>query len=223
MFPGTLILLGSPLLAPGSWGSLPDALEAADPSVDVLDVPVVADDAPPYAQRYITSVVLALRAARPKLPVVLVAHSAAGPLLPGLGRALRDAGYRVGGYLFVDARLPGTGRVSRLQLLEREDAGLAASRQEFLDAGGRFPDWELPGVQTRPRERAFFEEPLPMGEDWPDAPCAYLRTSAAYAGAARQARARGWPLIETDADHHLAWLADPAGVAADVHTLVDKL
>ena len=223
MFPGTLILLGSPLLAPGSWGALPDALEQADPSADVLDVPVVADDVPPYGQRYLTSVVLALGAARPKLPVVLVAHSAAGPLLPGLGRALRDVGYRVGGYLFVDARLPGVGQLSRLQLLEREDAAGAAARRELLDAGGSFPDWQLPGVETRPRDRAFFDEPLPMGEDWPDAPCAYLRTSAAYAAAARQARARGWPLIEADVDDHVAWLADPVRVAAHIYALVERM
>ncbi|MDQ1495288.1 MAG: hypothetical protein QOG69_1771 [Actinomycetota bacterium] len=223
MTPATLILLGSPLLASGSWAGLPDALEGGEPALDVLDVPVLDDETPPFGQRYLTSVVLALAVTRPVGPLVLVAHSGAGPLLPGVGRAVRDAAHRVGGYVFVDAGLPGSGLVNRLDLLRMEDANREAALHALLDADGRFPDWTLSGVVTRPRARAFFEEHLPTSDDWPDAPCGYLRASTAYAAAARSARARGWPVVERETDHHLPWLADPAGVAADLRQLMDLM
>lgn len=222
MIPGTLVLLGSPLLASGSWAGLPDAIERADPSVDVLE-PVADDETPPFGQRYLTAVVMAAAAARPRPPLVLVAHSAAGPLLPGIGRALRDAGHHVGGYVFLDAGLPGPGRPNRLDLLRREDGGQVVVLEALFELGGRYPDWTLPGVTMRPREREFFEEPLPTSDDWPNAPCGYLRTSSAYQPAMRQAKARGWPIVETGTDDHIAWLADPDGVAAALLTLVDRL
>lgn len=223
MIPGTVVLLGSPLLAPGSWGRLADGLEEADPLVDVLEIPVADDDVPPFAQRYLTGVVLAAAAARPRLPVVLVAHSAAGPLLPGIGRGLRDAGHRVGGYVFLDAGLPGPGRPTRLELVRRTDEARFAALWELLERGAEFPDWTLSGVVTRPRGRAFFEEPLPTSDDWPDAPCGYVRTSSAYEMPARQAKSRGWPVVESDADDHLLWLDDPAGVAALLLEVIERL
>jgi hypothetical protein len=223
VIPATVVLLGSPLLAPGSWGALPDAIEGVDPTVDVLDVQIPDDETPPFGQRYLTAVVVAANEARPRTPLALVAHSAAGPLLPGIGRGLRDAGHRVGGYVFVDARLPGPGRPSRLELARREEEARAAALEELFDRGGRWPDWTLPGVTTRPRGRAFFEEPLPTSDDWPDAPCGYLRTSSAYEMTARQAKSRGWPVIEHAGDHHVPWLDDPGGVAAALLRLIDRL
>ena len=223
MIPGTIVLLGSPLLAPGSWGELPGAIEQADPAVDVQDIAISDDATPPFGQRYLTAVVVAANEAKPRPPLALVAHSAAGPLLPGIGRGLRDAGHRVGGYVFVDARLPGPGRPSRLDLAKREDEARAAALQVLLDAGREFPDWQLPGVTTRPRGRAFFEEPLPTSDDWPDAPCGYLRTSSAYEAPARQAKSRGWPLVEYARDHHVAWLEDPHGVAVALLQLIERL
>jgi hypothetical protein len=102
MIPGTVLLLG-----PASWGLLPDGLEAA--GLDVLAV--AADD--PNLQRHLTSVVIGVRTAHPVDPLVLLATSSTGALLPDIGRALVTAGHRVGGYVFVDASLPG-----------RADAGL---------------------------------------------------------------------------------------------------
>ena len=223
MIPGTVVLLGSPLLAPGSWGNLPGALEQADPAIDVLDVPVTDDEKPPFGQRYLTSVVLAATAVRPRAPLALIAHSGAGPLIPGIGRGLRDAGHRIGAYVFLDAALPGLGRPNRLDLLRLEGPDSLATVEIALEFSGGFPDWELPGVVTRPRPRVFFEEPLPTSDDWPDAPCGYLQTSSAYDGVARKAMTRGWPVLRAGTDHHLPWLADPAGVAADVLAVIDRL
>jgi hypothetical protein len=223
VIPGTVVLLGSPLLAPGSWGGLPGAIEEADPTVDVLDVPVADDETPPFGQRYLTAVVVAANEAKPRTPLLLVAHSAAGPLVPGVGRGLRDAGHRVGGYLFLDAGLPGPGRPNRMDLARREDEARAVALEELFESDGKWPAWTLPGVTTRPRDRAFFEEPLPTSDDWPDAPCGYLRTSSAYEVTARQAKSRGWPVIEHPGDHHVAWLDDPRGVAAALLHLIDRL
>jgi hypothetical protein len=226
VIPGTLVLLGSPLLAPGSWAGLPNALEAADPAIDVLDVHVPDDETPPYGQRYVTAVARAAAAVQPRPPLVLVAHSGAGPLLPAIGRAMRDAGRQVGGYLFVDAGLPATGvpgRANRLDLMRREDPELAITVEAVLETGGRFPDWTLPGVTTRPRSKDFFTEPLPIGDDWPSAPCGYLQASPPYDGSARQAQARGWPLVTSDADHHLPWLAEPNIVARQLLALIEAL
>lgn len=223
MIAGTIVLLGSPLLTPGSWAGLPDALEAADQSLDVLDASIADDDEPPFGQRYLTGVVLAARSARPRHPLVLVAHSAAGPLMPGVGRALRDAGHRVGGYVFLDAALPGLSRPNRIDLLRREGDESVAVLLALFETGGRFPDGDLPGVVTRPRGREFFEEPLPTSDDWPDAPCGYVRTSAACLLPGRQAKMRGWPLAEADADDHVLWRTDPDGVAGLLLDVIDRL
>jgi hypothetical protein len=185
--------------------------------------PIADDETPPFGQRYLTAVVLAARAARPAAPLVLVGHAAAGPLLPGVGRALRDAAYHVGGYVFLDAGLPGPGRPNRLDLLRRENGEQAVVLEAQLALGANYPDREFPGVATRPRGREFFEEPLPTSDDWPNAPCGYLRTSSDRESAARQARSRGWPVVETAVDDWVAWLADPDGVARALLTLVERL
>jgi hypothetical protein len=48
---------------------------------------------------------------------------------------------------------------------------------------------------------AFFEEPLPQVESWPDAPCGYIRLSEGYDQTAQEARRRGWSYREFDAGH----------------------
>jgi hypothetical protein len=78
----------------------------------------------------------------------------------------------------------------------------------------------------RPRGRDFFEEPLPCPPDWPEAPCGFLKLSAAYDGPARVARSRGWTVVDAPAEQaggHFAPCADPAGVAALLLDLVDRL
>jgi hypothetical protein len=215
MTPGTLVLLHSPLTTASAWGSLPEALSAYD-----VVVPEVADDdRPPYAGRYVARAALEITAAGVKPPVVLVGHSAAGPLLPPIGAAQRAAHRLVGGYVFVDAQLPGPARASRLDQAKAFDPG----SEEFLNRGGNFPDGEAPaGVTVRPRGKDFFTEELPMPQDWPDAPCGYLRTSAIYEDQARQARLRGWNVAEHLAGHYAA-VADPVGMAEALAALIMAL
>jgi hypothetical protein len=215
MTPGTLILLHSPLTTASAWGTLPEALGA----YDVVVPEITDDDRPPYAARYVATAALKITAAGARPPLVLVAHSGAGPLLPPLGEAQRAAHRLVGGYVFVDAALPGPAGVRRLDQGTAFDPGFA----EFLDAGGEFPDWEPPaGVTLRPRGKEFFTEELPSGHDWPDAPCGYLRTSPAYDAQPEQARLRGWTVADHECDHFAA-ITDPVGTAEALVDLIAAL
>lgn len=231
MRPGSLVLLHSPLVDAGSWGRLPAVLRAAGWLVAV--VAVTDDSSPPYAHRYVAAA--ALQLAEPDLaaPLTLVGHSGAGPLLPQLAAAVAAGGRRVGGYVFLDAGIPGPA-ASRLTLLGAENRSLAAELRAHLESGGRFPAWsdadlaaDLPDAEVRaallrsvrPRGKDFFTEPVPMPADWPDAPCGYLQLSPAYDVVARQARARGWPVHERGGGHFAA-LTEPERVAAGLLELV---
>jgi hypothetical protein len=78
----------------------------------------------------------------------------------------------------------------------------------------------------RPRGHDFFAEPLPVAPDWPDAPCGLLRLSPAYDASARQARQRGWPVLDGPDDRpggHFAALVDPAAVADDLEDLLGRM
>lgn len=196
MTPGTIVLLHSPLTTASAWGALPEALGAYD-----VVVPEVADDdSPPYLGRYVARAALEIAAARVRPPVVLVAHGDAGPLLPSIGAAQRAAHRLVGAYVFVDAELPRA----------------RPSRRGY--ASGEVPE----GVALRVRDAGFFAEEPPLPQDWPDAPCGYLRTSEGHEGPARQARLRGWPVAEHLAGHFAAAL-DPAGTAAALGSLLSAL
>jgi hypothetical protein len=232
---GTLVLLPSPLVGVESWGRLPEALGRG--GVGAVVVAVDGDDRPPFAERYVHGAVERVLAdpARPA-PLVLVGHSGAGPLLGAVGVGLRAAGRPCAGYLFCDAGLPQDG-ASRLELLAVEDEAMAEAFRAELERGGRFPEWgdaELapvvpdPGARAaligslRPRGLAFFTEPLPPAPGWPDAPCGFLRLSAAYDGWAEAATARGWPTAGLDAGHFHP-LVDPDGVAAALLAVLARM
>jgi hypothetical protein len=196
MTPGTLILLHSPLTTASAWGALPEALGP----YDVVVPEVTDDDRPPYGPRYVARAALEIAAAGARPPVVLVAHGDAGPLLPAIGAAQRAAHRLVGGYVFLDAVLPGP----------------AADRR-------RYPEDEVPaGVTVRARGADFFAEEPPMPQDWPDAPCGYLRTSARHEDQAKQARMRGWAVAEHPMGHFAA-VRDPEGTAGALRTLMSAL
>ena len=104
MIPGTVVLLHAPGATAASWGDLPEMLRSY--GLDVV-APDVTDATGP---RYIARVSLIITATDPAVPLVLVAHGAAGPLLPGISLAQRAAHRPVAGFVFVDADLPRRGR-----------------------------------------------------------------------------------------------------------------
>lgn len=234
-----MALVHSPLTGPAVWGGLPGVLR--DRGHDVVVVDVQDDDTPPYASRFVARAALQVRDAADGGPVVLVGHSGAGYLLPLLGAARRAARSPVRGYLFVDAGLPPSRPASRREQLRIEDPGFAENLDTLLAAGSRFPDWTDDGLRhlvpedhlraalvasLRPRDAGFFDEPLPIAPDWPDAPCGYLHLTASYDGAARIAGLRGWPVLGRADDRpggHFAALVDPGAVADDLETLLAHL
>lgn len=227
------VLIHSPLVGPFSWSLVADVLRRQGQQVIVPALTDADDLARPYWQQHVASIAGALAAVPASLPLLLVAHSGAGPLLAAIGAALR---HPRAGYLFVDAGLP-RDQASRLDLLRAESPPVAEQLQQVLEAGGRFPAWNEPqlrdlvpdpGARARllaelqPRGLAFFSEPIPVFAGWPDAPCAYLQLSPAYAGSADAARRLGWPVRAIQAGHfHM--LVAPEAVAQMMVQLVREL
>ena len=146
-------------------------------------------------------------------------------LLPAIREAL---GRPVSMYIFVDAGIPLDGK-SRLDLFENPVAA-AQFRQAATD--GMLPTWTdedlrevIPDdairqrfvAELRPLPLKVYEEPIPVFQGWPDAPCGYLRFmgahSAAYEEPARWAQREGWTYAELQGGHfHM--LVEPRAVAS---------
>jgi pimeloyl-ACP methyl ester carboxylesterase len=226
------VLIHSPLVGPTTWEPVAVALRERGQEVVV---PALWDNDtpdPPYWQQHAEAVTRALGAVAAARPVILAGHSGAGPLLPPIAARLAQP---VAAYLFVDAGLP-VDRASRLDMMRLEDPEWAARFARSLRDGARFPAWtaaDLAAIvpdagrraalldELHPRDLAFFTEPILLPEGWPDAPCAYLQFSAAYAAPAKEAQARGWPFRHLDAGHfHM--LVDPEAVATAMLELVEQ-
>jgi hypothetical protein len=232
--PRTYVLAHSPLTGPVAWGRLPSLLQ--DQGYGVVVINVDDDDEPPYADRYVAQATAAISAAS-AAPMIFVAHSGAGPLLPAITATLTSAHRPPGGFIFLDAGIPRPGQPSRLDLLRKEDSSLAAEFLDSLRAGTRFPAWTIddladivPRIEDRialveslrPRALDFFTEPLPDLEGWPDAPCGYLRTSPAYDFWTREAEQCGWPVTRRELGHFPA-LANPDATLQALLELVAHL
>ena len=216
------VLVHSPLVGPLTWSLV--AQELRQREIDIV-VPVLHDTEGsdvPYWQQHAASVKQAVALLPKDRALVLVGHSAAGPLLPAIGQS---CGYRVGAYIFVDAGLPLDGK-SHLDAMAEDVPELATDLRQRLAANGRFPEWTAEDLRAvipddrlrrkmvaelRPRPFVFFQESIPGFAHGPDAPCAYLQFSAPYARAARHARQAGWAYRELEAGHfHI--LVDPAAM-----------
>jgi hypothetical protein len=223
------VLVPSPLVGPASWTPVARALARRGRKA------IVTGDAPeptgrePAWQATVRGVSKVLRDVPLEQPLVLLAHSAAGPLLPAIGGALARS---VAAYVLVDGRMPTGGR-SRLEAIGAE----AAARRAELEAGRPYPIWtdddlceEIPHpeqrrallAELRPRGLEFWTEPLPTVAGWPNAPCGYLRFSDPYRPAAEEARRAGWLVRELPAGHFHP-LVDPGGVADALLELLDEL
>ncbi|SRR5665213_1167888 len=98
-----LVLLHSPLVGPGTWSELAPLLRARGYGVTAPDYSAVMQGPQPYYEKIISAAAMI----RPKEPVVFVAHSGAGALIPAL--ATKPGGQRSGA-IFMDALLPHPGR-----------------------------------------------------------------------------------------------------------------
>lgn len=221
------VLVHSPLVGPTTWQPAATALIARGHRAVVPELTPVLDGPGPYFPALASAVAAAVRDVDE--PLVLVAHSGAGPLLPAVGDALARP---VDASVFVDAGLPHPGR-TWFDTAPRE----LAAHLRGLASDGMLPPWhewfppeavaELVPDQAmrdavvgelRPVPVAFFEEAAPMSPAPPADRCAYLLLSDAYADAAREASALRWPVAHHPSDH-LAVYTDPEGVTEKLLTL----
>ena len=227
----TLALVHSPLVGPLSWQAAAEVLRDEGEVVVVPDLTEGVTAGPPVLPAVQQAAAEAVAATSSAAPVVMVGHSGAGPLLPGIAD-LTSAPVRA--LLYVDSLLPQSG----VSWFDRAPADLAGHLRG-LARDGVLPPWnewfEAGAVEEllpdrRMRERfvaelprlpvAYFREPVPPAS-W-DGPSGYLLLSEAYDGDAAQARRRGWPVLERRG-HHLSMLTDPATVAAAIRELMDLL
>ena len=90
------------------------------------------------------------------------------------------------------------------------------------------PDTTMAVVQSsrlagkRPTPLVTFEEPIPVPATWPDVPCGYIRLSKTYAGAAAEARSKGWPVRELPSSH-VQMLMEPEAFAQELVSFTEEL
>lgn len=206
------VLIHSPLVGGLTWTLVGDQMRQRGQRV-VL--PLLSDSPTskePFWKQHAESVAQALTHIPQNDPVVLVAHSGAGPLLPAIRQAIANP---IQAYVFVDAGIP-RDEATRLDLMKSEDPEWARQFEESLQRGERFPNWTsddlreiIPDENLRkklvteihPRGLDFFTEPIPVFDGWPDAPCIYILFSLPYIRAEVEARQSGWKTYKLDAGH----------------------
>lgn len=226
----TFILIHSPLVGPLTWALVAGELSRRGHPTLTPALPDSRSISQPYWQAHAASVAGAARAILPDESIILVSHSGAGALLPAIRAALQRP---VAAYVFADSLIP-QHNASRLDLFGIPEQ-VAAFRQAAVD--GLLPVWSAedlrdairdPDMRERfveelqPLPLAVYEEPLPVFEGWPDAPCAYLVFNrAAYATHWERAQHLGWASLDLPGSHfHL--LNDPVAVTDAILNLVDQ-
>jgi hypothetical protein len=221
------LLVHSPLLGPASWAPVAARLGADGDGVIAPDLRPSLSAGTGYARRQASIAAESVAEG----PVVLAAHSGAGPLLPVVVSALQDRGVSVSGAVLVDAGLPHPGR-SRRSSLPTE----LAAHLDTLAVDGWLPPWPkwwppdalaalVPDSEQRtqlandcpPLPAALFDEPMPHGAELPGA--AYVLLSDAYTEQAAVADLQGWPVVRLAADH-LALMTRPDDVIQAIRDAV---
>ena len=223
------VLLHSPLLGPISWLGVAEELRRRGQSAEAPPWLRLSDIGGAYYPALAGAMAAGL-AQRPE-PVILVAHSGAGALIPELARM---APGKVVGVIFADAILPHPGRswfdTAPPEMAERLRAGAQMGDLP------RWADWWPPGAlqklvpdahqlssltdELEALPVAYFDEPAPSAV-WSGA-TAYLQLSGAYDLESQVAARSGWPLVRLSL-HHLAMLTDQEIVATALGSLSERL
>lgn len=217
------VLLPSPLVGAATWQSVAEVLRRGGASVSVAST-----DGCTTPEQVQAAYVAAVPAAEPR--VVLVPHSNAGYLAPGVAGAVGAAGV-----VYVDAALPPTTGPATLAPpaflefladLADEDGMLPPWTQWWDDeANALFPDdaTRAAVVAGQPRlPLAYFRAVVRPPAGWTARPSGYLAFGDTYAEELHRATALGWPtrLLEGG---HLHLLRDPVQVAAAITELAARI
>lgn len=225
----TLVLLHSLLLGPLTWAPVAAKLRALGVATVVPSMVHVTDvDEPPFWPQIGAVVKDSVSDLPQDQPIVLVAHSNAGVVVPPVVAA---AGRPVVGCVFVDASLPSRCGPTPAASPER----LAYLRS--IAAEGRLPQWTtwweentVAPLFPDPRTRAlisaeqprlpvsYYEQQVPLSPGWDHRPCAYLLFGPPYDRMAQESRTRGWSVAEVPGGH-LHQLIDPDTVTAHIIAL----
>jgi hypothetical protein len=226
------VLVHSPAVGPGTWAPVARVLHSLGHDAVVPDLRRVTHEGPPYWPVVAVTVAESVDQLDEPGPVVLVAHSNAGLLLP----TIADASPRpVAAAVYADAAVPARPGPS---------AAAPASMLEMLramaDADGRLPRWtdwwpaeDVAGLVRDAGVRDelvaeqpslpldYYEQLLPVPAAWWSVPTAYLRLSEAYDEELAAAQLAGWPTVSMPGQH-LHQVVDPVGVADALLDLVGR-
>jgi hypothetical protein len=165
--------------------------------------------------------------------MVLMGHSGAGALLPGIAAA---ANTKVAGMVFVDALLPHPGRSwletvpaeMREQLIDLAEDGFLPRWNEWFPPGTierLVPEAKLRASFCRDLPRLpldYFTEPAPEFPSPDPASSAYLKLSDAYTAEANEAERRGW-FVTSLVSHHLAIFTEPEEISEKLIEIADAI
>ncbi|HET8592289.1 MAG TPA: alpha/beta hydrolase [Solirubrobacterales bacterium] len=215
------VLIHSPVVGPTTWAPVAAELERRGREAVVPSLLGVAEaEAPQW--RHIPEVVRAATSQTAE-PVLLVAHSGGGLLLPAIAEALTA---EIAALVFVDSFLPPangsfplapSGYIDQLRTLATDGVlppwsswfGEEAMRRLVPDDRLRESlEGEMPRLPL-----SYFEANVAIPDGWDTRPCAYLLlTGEPYGESAAAARRRGWPVAEIPGVGHLAIATDPDAV-----------
>ncbi|WP_055503286.1 alpha/beta hydrolase [Nonomuraea pusilla] len=204
----TFVLVHSPAVGPETWAPAATALERRGHRAVVPDLTGVAAGPVPSWPRAVEAV----RSAAPAGPLVLVAHSNAGHLLPAVKEGL---GGRVVACVFAEAHLPPAAGLVK-PVAER----FLPFLRRLADHEGVLPRWTdwrdpaevaalLPDPETRERvvsgqprlPLGYFTQPVPVPAGWDDVRCSFLWYGPPYDEVAAEARQRGWTVARVPGGH----------------------
>jgi hypothetical protein len=199
-------LVHSPLVGPTTWWWVADELRAGG---DDVVIPRIVPGSLLDGWRSVVSQVASQLSGT--TGAVIVAHSGAGPLLP---RIVEEAGAIEPALVFVDAGIPpiaGEAALMPAELLEELTClahdGVLPPWSEWFgpdvmatlipDAEKRrLVTGELPRVPIR-----YLSGSIPAVRPWPASKNGYVLLSEAYADDAKEARERGWEVVEIGGQH----------------------
>ena len=224
------VLIHSPLVGPTTWRPMSDEMRRRKLDVVVPALESVEGVNVPYWRQHAEGVMKALENVPRARPLILVAHSGGGMLLPAVRQV---TGRPVAAYVFVDAMIPEDMK-SRLDLFGSKEA---ATRFRQGAKNGYLPTWtdedlreEIPDdalrrrfvSELRPLPLAVYEESIPVFSGWPDAPCGYVQFTPTYDIGKKRAETSGWAYARMDGGHfHM--LVDPQAVTTVLITIVERM